>query len=970
MGTGYLAVRTNIAGGALPLSGVDIHVFDTTGNELHNLISNDRGSASTVSFQTPDRELTFSPEPIELYYTPVDVLIEKEGFEKIIIRSVHIIDGETSILALNLIPLSANQSLDSITEESTVPESACFRLKKRLQETSTINPALQKMVVMPDSITVHLGQPDMPAQDVRVPFLKYIKNVVSHEIIPTWPESALEANILCYISYALNRVYTDWYHGKGYEFDITNSATYDLLYAHNAEIYLTVNNAVNQVWNQYVKRAGRMGPYFTQFCNGVTSTCAGLWQWKTVDLARQGQNALKILRNFYPQDIDIATINASFNETAIFPGFTLVEGSSGESVKTMQDYLNRIRVNYPFIPSIDSADGIFGTQTKAAITMFQSGIGVYPTGTIDRHTWYLITRLYDTIARLTDMSRKGKYIEIKSGSPITTLEEGMRGGEVAKLQYMLNFIAMFYPTVPYVTENGMFDEKTASSVRHFEILSGLVVDGRAGQLTWQALYDAYDGILQNVDIPEPPPGLITSEYPYPGFQMRMGSQGEYVMVLQRVLQYLSIFYPQIARIEEDGNFGNVTRNAVVAFQSMFGLTPDGVVGPLTWSELMKRYVSATERSKTPPYPDITPAIGSSGDSVMLIQTAINSISETEHIPKVTVNGEFDEKTSEAISTFQKLHGLYANGAVDPVTWEVIMNAYYNRLEADPNAQVNQSNNATNPISQVGAANEAALGTTGLAGQSVVTPNEANNSYVNGGDSAMAGTTANASAAFEFADDTGFSLDEYANEYQAGNTSGEPADPAANTIESNLDTTVNDSIYYGSLGIDAFNGVGFAYGAGTGGTGTGLGSAAGSNYIGPGYGYYSEADYATNQQYNQAPYNTSANQQIDQAGYPVYNGVSDSGAYASFATSHYTPTYQAVPYDSGGSPVAQGANATPGYAFGINYPYAAGYATQSTALTTSTYVSNAVAAVSRTILFLYLLKLLQERQNCYCEDAVV
>lgn len=89
---------------------------------------------------------------------------------------------------------------------------------------------------IPRDITVHLGRPEETANNVTVSFPDYIKNVVSSEIYPTWPENAIRANIYVIVSFALNRVYTEWYRSRGYPFDITNSTQFDQKYIYGREI--------------------------------------------------------------------------------------------------------------------------------------------------------------------------------------------------------------------------------------------------------------------------------------------------------------------------------------------------------------------------------------------------------------------------------------------------------------------------------------------------------------------------------------------------------------------------------------------------------------------------------------------------------------------------------------------------------------------------------------------------------------
>lgn len=252
-------------------------------------------------------------------------------------------------------------------------------------------PYVSWQVVIPDPITVHLGAPGSSASNVQVSFPDYVKNVASSEIYPTWPAVALTANIYAIITFALNRVYTEWYKARGYSFDITNSTAYDQYFVYGRPIYESISRIVDQIFNQYVRRQGQNAPYFTSFCNGTTATCQGLSQWGTVTLANQGLTPIQILRSYYPDDIEIVETNIITGIVNSYPGVPLRTGSTGLDVQTIQTYLARIRRNYPAIPAITDEAGVFGDSTRAAVVKFQNVFNLAPDGIVGRSTWYKIS---------------------------------------------------------------------------------------------------------------------------------------------------------------------------------------------------------------------------------------------------------------------------------------------------------------------------------------------------------------------------------------------------------------------------------------------------------------------------------------------------------------------------------------------------------------------------------------------------
>ncbi len=436
---------------------------------------------------------------------------------------------------------------------------------------------------VPENIVVHLDAPNTDAPNITVPFPEYIKNVASSEIFPTWPESALRANILAQISFALNRIYTEWYPSRGYAFDITNSTAFDQSFAQGRDIFDNISLLVDELFNNYVRRPGSIEPYFTQYCNGTTVTCDGLSQWGTVPLAEQGLEPLEILRSFYGDDLEIVTDAPVRNNQPSYPGTPLVIGSNGNDVLTKQIQLNRISRNYPAIPKITPVDGVFGTSTEDAVETFQEIFGLTPDGVIGKETWYRIAYLYNSVKRLAELDSEGVSLEDVRKQFAEVLRPGDSGDAVRVIQYFLAVIGTFDAAVPSVALNGVYDTATQNAVTAFQQENGLSPDGIVGQATWEQLYDVYRGIIGTLTVPE------NRIVPYPGEPLVNGSQGEYVVILQRYLNRVATAYPAIPTVATDGVFGSATEAAVTAFQREFGLSPNGVVGPVTWDRIASLY---------------------------------------------------------------------------------------------------------------------------------------------------------------------------------------------------------------------------------------------------------------------------------------------------------------------------------------------------------------------------------------------
>lgn len=360
-----------------------------------------------------------------------------------------------------------------------------------MADTPTIFPYI------PQSITVHLGPPDSDAESVSVPFSDYVKNVASSEIYPTWGESALRANILAIISYALNRVYTEYYRSRGYAFDITNSTAIDQSFVQGRSYFENISKLVDSLFDSYIRRVGFIEPLAAKFCNGTTTTCDGLSQWGSEALAQEGYNSIDILRYYYGDDIELVQDAPIRGITESYPGTPLRLGSTGPFVTVIQSSLNRISQNYPAITKLNPVDGIFGSQTQQAVMQFQQIFTLQPDGIVGPATWYQIVRIYVAVQQLGELQSQGQQ-QYFIGSYPQGLTQGSSGDIVSRLQYMLAVLSRFIPSIAPISETGSFDAQTRQSVLSFQQYAGLSQTGVVDAETWDTIYEQFSGIESTV----------------------------------------------------------------------------------------------------------------------------------------------------------------------------------------------------------------------------------------------------------------------------------------------------------------------------------------------------------------------------------------------------------------------------------------------------------------------------------------
>lgn len=346
---------------------------------------------------------------------------------------------------------------------------------------------------VPQNITVHLAGPGTNAANVTVPFADYVKNVASSEIYPTWDESALRANIYAIVSFALNRIYTEFYRSRGYDFDITNNTAYDQAFVNGRSYFENISRIVDELFNDYLRRPGFVEPLAAKFCNGTTVTCEGLSQWGSQNLARQGYDSTQILRSYYG-NVEIVNNAPIMGITSSYPGTPLRRGTSGPSVVTIQVELNRIAQNYPAIPKLANVDGIYGSRTEASVRKFQEIFGLTPDGIVGKATWYALVRLYTAVTALAELRSRGQQFYANSWLLNDPLQVGSTGDKVRHLQYMLSVLADFIPQIPQVAIDGSFGNSTRAAVVAAQQYFGLPVTGIVNAATWNEIYDQYSGI--------------------------------------------------------------------------------------------------------------------------------------------------------------------------------------------------------------------------------------------------------------------------------------------------------------------------------------------------------------------------------------------------------------------------------------------------------------------------------------------
>ena len=437
--------------------------------------------------------------------------------------------------------------------------------------------------VVPNNITVHLGAPDANVRNITIPFTDYIANVASSELFPTWPENALIANIYTIISFAMNRIYNEWYRSKGYNFDITSSPAYDQTYIENRSVYSNINNIVEEIFNNYVVKGNQVQPYFTTYCDGRKTTCNGFSQWGSVTLANQGKTPLQMLQYYFGNDIKIKYDAPVGDNLSGYPGNPVGLGSAGNPVLAIQRDLRRIRKNYPAIPDITTTLGIYDQETEAAVRKFQEIFNLPITGTVDKGTWYKIKYVYTSVKKLSDLYSEGLSEEEVTFLYTDELEYGDTGIEVEYIHYFLDALAFLDKDIPRLPTNSIYTNNTKTMVEAFQKKYNLPVTGKFTYSDWVVLQNAYNTILKS--FPQEYQDYVSELYP--DYFLTRGMTGDDVKRFQRFLLAICRFDKSIPGVRVNGVFDDLTEKSVKKIQSDYGFDINGIVGPLLWRKVVE-----------------------------------------------------------------------------------------------------------------------------------------------------------------------------------------------------------------------------------------------------------------------------------------------------------------------------------------------------------------------------------------------
>ena len=421
MQDGFLTVNVIDSSNNKPIQNVTINIYgmddnQNATNEIYtNLRTDESGQVTRLTLDAPNIEYSLEPLSSVRPYSEYVVEAIVDGYETVVIRGTQVLPVVEAIQGISMTPNTSRKKGKKRQTEITydigdhtlwgnyppkIPESSLKPL-----------PAPSGFVVLdepvvPEFIIVHDGLPeDTSAENYWVPFKDYIKNVASSEIYDTWPEQTIYANVIAIISFTLNRVFTEWYRNKGYQFTITSSTAYDHKYIHNRNIFDNISVIVDEIFNTFIRRPPTARqPLLSQYCDGKKSQCPDqMTQWGSKDLGDQGYDYEGILRYFYGDNIVLSTANVVSGVPVSYPGFTLQLGSDNRYVRTIQNQLNAISKSYPAIPKVEE-DGIFGRFTEEAVKTFQKVFNLPQTGVVDFKTWYAISRIYVATTKIASLN--------------------------------------------------------------------------------------------------------------------------------------------------------------------------------------------------------------------------------------------------------------------------------------------------------------------------------------------------------------------------------------------------------------------------------------------------------------------------------------------------------------------------------------------------------------------------------------
>lgn len=405
---GKLRIRVNSQSEGIPVAGAKITITYSGGPQdvVEEVTTDASGNAEEVTLKTPPLEYSMQPQDRKPY-ADYSIIVQAPGYRELEITGIELMSQETSVQPVLMIAEDAAVSAQNnivIADHTLYAEYPPKIPEEEIKTVTDTGEIVLSRVVIPEFVVVHDGVPgDNTARNYYVRYRDYIKNVASSEIYATWPANTIRANVLAIMSFTLNRVYTEWYRGKGFNFTITSSTAYDHKFMPGRNYYTSISRIVDEVFENFLSRPNVKQPILTQYCDGSRVSCPNwMTQWGSKYLGDQGYSTIEILRYFYGDDMYINTAEGISGIPASWPGYNLGLGATGDKVRQMQEQLARISKAYPAIPRI-RADGVYGPATREAVQKFQSIFGLPVTGVVDYNTWYEISAIYVAVTRIAEL---------------------------------------------------------------------------------------------------------------------------------------------------------------------------------------------------------------------------------------------------------------------------------------------------------------------------------------------------------------------------------------------------------------------------------------------------------------------------------------------------------------------------------------------------------------------------------------
>lgn len=719
MQKGYLIFELKKDNGVTPVSNAQVKIISIDGRDVNRLLNvNQDGKTNEIEIYTKDSNLTFDKSNKDIPYTKVNAEVRFEDDKIIYIDGIQVYSNTTSIQEIKLDNRKNDFKFTRDKKGKSKKEHIHFKNEPpcifkddevKLNNISNDDDKIIKSIVkknkifIPEFITISIGELGCDGEIITIPFIDYIKNVSCSCVYPTWREEAIKANVYSIISFALNRIYTDWYRSKGYGFEITSSSKNDQMYVKGRNLFRNVCDIVDEVFDSCIKISGIDQPFLSR-CYNLTNIERRLSRWGSLDLAEDGLDALEILKKYFGENIEITKVRDVGGIVKKYPNTELSINSKGDDVKFIQRALNFIGSRYTGITKIPEEDGVFGKYTERAVMDFQKIFNLNVDGIVGNKTWNKISLLYALTKKIfgsgsDDFEYNSNFLKI-----------GSEGQEVKNVQKSLNSILGNYKFFNNLEEDGYFGKKTENAVKKFQEIFGLVVDGVVGKNTYDRikyvekninnLKSFIDKQLNNISVKNKNEDarIVLSEEDII-IPIKFGDSGENVKQLQVELNNLSNYYGFLSKVAEDGMFGNKTYEMVRKFQEKFSLLQDGIFG----IESLKKLIALNRALKelkldenndlnnenrvlkfksdySMEYPNFEINFGVTCGYVTLIQKYINAIKNSNNNyfsnnDNLLEDGKFGENTLKHIREFQNKFNFNQCSNVDKITWDKLVEEY-------------------------------------------------------------------------------------------------------------------------------------------------------------------------------------------------------------------------------------------------------------------------------------------------------